>query len=329
MLRARYHVHKRYARYGLTYENGTILDPRDGSVYNAQMELSRDGGRLTVRGYLGIPLLGQSQVWRRLPDTHVSSSTGSLRPQYAIAARSGQINRFQAASFFGNKPSEGPFQIDCHQRTFRSFRDTGVAIAERIHYAHRRLLHSARTSRHLRCRHPRGRGGAYAAQHFVVNTDISKLIATDLPWRQQQRAFEQAFPGRIESILAVVRAPTPELASAAQTRLLDELRQKSDRLRSAHAPDGGTFFERNFLLYLPTDDVGRTVKGLTTAGPLIQTLAGDPSMRGVLDALTLSLKGVQTGRISLDDLARPLDMAADTLDDALAGRPQAFPGACS
>ena len=58
---------------------------------------------------------------------------------------------------------------------------------------------------------------AYAAQHFVVNTDISKLIATDLPWRQQQRAFEQAFPGRIESILAVVRAPTPELASAAQT----------------------------------------------------------------------------------------------------------------
>ncbi len=164
----------------------------------------------------------------------------------------------------------------------------------------------------------------FAARHFAINTDISKLISADLPWRQRELAFHRAFPDRTESILAVVHAPTPELASAARNKLLDELRPKNDLFRSVHAPDGGTFFERNFLLYLSTEDLGRTTQGLTTAGPLIQTLAGDPSMRGVLDALTLSVKGVQMGRISLDDLSRTLTMAADTLDDALADRPPSF-----
>ncbi len=53
-------------RSGLEYNGGTILDPDSGTVYRANMKLSPDGTRLTVRGYVGIPLFGQSQTWKRV-----------------------------------------------------------------------------------------------------------------------------------------------------------------------------------------------------------------------------------------------------------------------
>lgn len=50
---------------GDEYTGGEILDPAKGKVYKSKMHLTDGGKKLSVRGYIGTPLLGRSQTWVR------------------------------------------------------------------------------------------------------------------------------------------------------------------------------------------------------------------------------------------------------------------------
>lgn len=47
-----------------TWKDGWIYDPQNGKTYKSVMHVAADG-TLHVRGYIGIPLLGRSEVWQR------------------------------------------------------------------------------------------------------------------------------------------------------------------------------------------------------------------------------------------------------------------------
>ena len=49
------------------FGGGRILDPDNGSVYKSRMMLTDGGKKLEVRGYIGVPMLGRTQVWLREP----------------------------------------------------------------------------------------------------------------------------------------------------------------------------------------------------------------------------------------------------------------------
>jgi uncharacterized protein (DUF2147 family) len=50
---------------GDEYAGGEILDPNNGKVYKSKLHLTDGGKKLSVRGYIGVPMLGRSQVWVR------------------------------------------------------------------------------------------------------------------------------------------------------------------------------------------------------------------------------------------------------------------------
>jgi uncharacterized protein len=164
----------------------------------------------------------------------------------------------------------------------------------------------------------------YAAGHFAIDADVNKLISKDLPWRQREVTFEKSFPPKEETILAIIDAPTSELATQATAALIQRLSDQKDHFHSILEAGGGTFFQKNGLLFLPAPEVVALTKKLGEAKPLIQTLAQDSNLRGLTTALNYGLIGVRMNQFTLDNLSGTLNMVSDTLDEAIAGRPASF-----
>ncbi|OWY21014.1 DUF2147 domain-containing protein [Sphingobacteriales bacterium UPWRP_1] len=55
-----------FAFSGSQWNDGTIYDPKSGKTYSCKMWLNNDGS-LSIRGYIGISLIGRTTVWTR-PD---------------------------------------------------------------------------------------------------------------------------------------------------------------------------------------------------------------------------------------------------------------------
>ena len=158
--------------------------------------------------------------------------------------------------------------------------------------------------------------GFYTARNFSINTDINTLISPDLDWRKSDNQFEQAFD-REKLILAVVEAPTPELAGSAAKALAEKLSGDKKNFEAVTPLGSGEFFEKNGLLFLPVEEVGKVTGQLESAAPLIEIMAGDPSIRGLTGALETGLAGVKRGQAKLDNAERPFNLIAQTVENLL------------
>ena len=77
-------------------------------------------------------------------------------------------------------------------------------------------------------------------------------------------------------------------------------------------PDGGDFFNKNGLLFLPDDEVKTTTEQMIQASPFLGPMAADPSLRGIMTSLQTALMGVERGQAKLADLDRPMQAFGDS-----------------
>jgi hopanoid biosynthesis associated RND transporter like protein HpnN len=160
----------------------------------------------------------------------------------------------------------------------------------------------------------------YAGNHFAITTDTNEFISASLPWRQRLAAFNKAFPQRDDNIVVVIDGASPELAEAAAAQITDKMRGKPDLYSFVERPDGGPYFNKNGLLFLPVDELKETVGGLLRAQPFLAVIASDRSLRGIMDAFSFVNRGVRAKAGTLDDFDRPIVALSGALEKILAGQ---------
>jgi hopanoid biosynthesis associated RND transporter like protein HpnN len=163
--------------------------------------------------------------------------------------------------------------------------------------------------------------GIYSSAHFAMNTDPAALISAQTTWRKREAIYDANFPQFSNTIDIVVDGATPETAERAAAALDAAMSPRHDLFLSVRRPDDGSFFAHEGLLFLSLADVRSTTQQLIKGQPFLGALAGDPSLRGIMDSLSTALEGVKRGQASLDSLDGPVTSFANTLSEVVARKP--------
>ncbi|WP_312261114.1 MMPL family transporter [Candidatus Igneacidithiobacillus taiwanensis] len=165
-------------------------------------------------------------------------------------------------------------------------------------------------------------GGIFIATHFAVNTDTSDVLSRDLPFQQEQRAYNKIFPQDRDSIVVVLQGKDASATQAAVRRVQKWAQAQPHYFRSVYVPGGGTFFQRNGLLYLPVSQVRAFAQRITDAQPLIASLSANPSLAGLSDLLSEAVDQRLSHGTDVQGLTPVYEAFTKSIDGELAGKPE-------
>ncbi len=168
-----------------------------------------------------------------------------------------------------------------------------------------------------------GLSAAYTVNNLTLDTDPMNLLDPDLPFRQLQRDFEEAFPQLDDLILVVVDQGSFEHRRDAVHALAGRLERQPSLFASVYQPQQDDFFDRYGLLYFDVKELWELDERLTTWEPFLGTLVHDPSLRGLFSILTSALENDPTPE-QRKLLARMFSLLSEAIDAQRLEQPHAL-----
>jgi len=160
----------------------------------------------------------------------------------------------------------------------------------------------------------------YVSRELGMNTDTTDMLSEHLPFRVNMKHYNKAFPQDVDTMLAVLEAPTPEQAQMATRRLAARLKQDTINFHDVYPPRIDDFFSRNALFYETIPELERITDRLAAAQPLIAHIAGDPSLQTLAAVIGGAVDELRKGRSM--ELRPVLSGVSTTIDARLTGSPR-------
>ncbi len=126
-----------------------------------------------------------------------------------------------------------------------------------------------------------------------INSDNVKILADTIPAKIAHTAFSKHFPNLDDALLIVIDADDTEAAREAADTLREALSNRSDAFDDVYVPGGGSFFERNGLLYRSLDELDEFADQMATLQPVLAQLEADPSIESLSGIIRLGLDVVR------------------------------------
>ncbi len=161
----------------------------------------------------------------------------------------------------------------------------------------------------------------YTARHLGIRGDTEYLLSQELPFKQSERRYQEAFPILYENLFVVIDAVTPERAGEAASALAARMQDRPKFFRGVYLPGGGDFFEQHAFLYLEREELEQLADRLAQVQPYLAELSRDGTLRGFASMLGRGVRAVRDGDVSPGNLQPIFEGFGQALEARLAARP--------